>query len=143
MTAKRSFFAVVIAILTLTTLGSSEKKPTKEVTGNFPEQFRHFNVGVLMASRLDSPFDLERCGPAVDLALEEVNLKFLKQHQIRLRKVQRRYICPQTPCRNSMQISELRDLLKKKKHAKNRKMYGEKCHFSSTDCGENFTVFGE
>jgi len=53
-------------------------------------------VGVLMASNLDSPFDLERCGPAVDLALEEVN-EFLKVHNVQLRKVQGRYaitLCP-------------------------------------------------
>lgn len=37
---------------------------------------------------LDSPFDLERCGPAVDLALERVNDEFLKAHKIQLRKVQ-------------------------------------------------------
>lgn len=49
-----------------------------------------FNVGVLMASHLDSPFDLERCGPAVDLALERVNEEFLKSHRIRLKKVQGR-----------------------------------------------------
>lgn len=54
------------------------------------EKFRYYNIGVLMASRLDSPFDLERCGPAVDLALEEVNDKFLMQHGIQLRKVQAR-----------------------------------------------------
>lgn len=36
----------------------------------------------------DSPFDLERCGPAVDLALERVNKEFLKVHNIQLRKVQ-------------------------------------------------------
>lgn len=51
---------------------------------------RVYNVGVLMASRLDSPFDLERCGPAVDLALEEVNDRFLSDHGIRLQKVQAR-----------------------------------------------------
>lgn len=50
----------------------------------------HYNVGVLMASRLDSPFDLERCGPAVDLALAEVNDHFLSGHGIQLRKVQER-----------------------------------------------------
>lgn len=54
------------------------------------EKFRYYNIGVLMASRLDSPFDLERCGPAVDLALEDVNDKFLMQHGIQLRKVQAR-----------------------------------------------------
>lgn len=51
---------------------------------------RYYNIGVLMASRLDSPFDLERCGPAVDLALEDVNEKFLAKHGIRLKKVQAR-----------------------------------------------------
>lgn len=49
-----------------------------------------YNVGVLMASRLDSPFDLERCGPAIDLALEEVNDLFLRGHNIQLHKVQER-----------------------------------------------------
>lgn len=38
--------------------------------------------------KIDSPFDLERCGPAVDLALELVNHVFLKVHKIQLRKVQ-------------------------------------------------------
>ncbi|XP_037950406.1 receptor-type guanylate cyclase gcy-28 [Teleopsis dalmanni] len=52
---------------------------------------RVFNVGVLMASHLDSPFDLERCGPAVDLALEVINEDFLKQHNITLKKVQASY----------------------------------------------------
>ncbi|XP_011301203.1 atrial natriuretic peptide receptor 1 [Fopius arisanus] len=49
-----------------------------------------YNVGVLMASHLDSPFDLERCGPAVDLALAEVN-EFLIVHNVQLRKVQASY----------------------------------------------------
>ncbi|KAI4466737.1 guanylyl cyclase [Holotrichia oblita] len=53
--------------------------------------YKYYNVGVLMASHLDSPFDLERCGPAVDLALEEVNDRFLSQHRIKLRKVQASY----------------------------------------------------
>ncbi|KAK2579330.1 hypothetical protein KPH14_008282 [Odynerus spinipes] len=43
-----------------------------------------------MASHLDSPFDLERCGPAVDLALAEVN-EFLIAHGVQLRKVQGSY----------------------------------------------------
>lgn len=51
---------------------------------------RVYNVGVLMASNLDSPFDLERCGPAVDLALAEVN-EFLSVHKVQLHKVQARY----------------------------------------------------
>ncbi|XP_031765770.1 atrial natriuretic peptide receptor 1 [Galleria mellonella] len=50
-----------------------------------------YKIGVLMASRLDSPFDLERCGPAVDLALEKVNEKFLSHHGIELQKVQGSY----------------------------------------------------
>ncbi|GBP68589.1 hypothetical protein EVAR_83677_1 [Eumeta japonica] len=40
-----------------------------------------------MASRLDSPFDLERCGPAVDLGLEKVNEMFA-HHGVMLEKVQ-------------------------------------------------------
>uniref|UniRef100_A0A034VK64 Atrial natriuretic peptide receptor 1 n=2 Tax=Bactrocera dorsalis TaxID=27457 RepID=A0A034VK64_BACDO len=52
---------------------------------------RVYNVGVLMASHLDSPFDLERCGPAVDLALDVINREFLKPHKIKLRKVQANY----------------------------------------------------
>ncbi|XP_045777182.1 atrial natriuretic peptide receptor 1 [Maniola jurtina] len=44
-----------------------------------------------MASRLDSPFDLERCGPAVDLALDKVNEKFLAHHNVELQKVQGSY----------------------------------------------------
>ncbi|XP_028025335.1 atrial natriuretic peptide receptor 1 [Bombyx mandarina] len=44
-----------------------------------------------MASRLDSPFDLERCGPAVDLGLKKVNEKFLSHHGIELEKVQGSY----------------------------------------------------
>lgn len=51
-----------------------------------------YKVGVLMASRLDSPFDLERCGPAVDLALDKVNEKFLAHHGIELQKVQGRCV---------------------------------------------------
>lgn len=52
--------------------------------------FTYYNIGVLMASRLDSPFDLERCGPAVDLGIEKINEKFLKHHKIKLGKVQER-----------------------------------------------------
>lgn len=40
---------------------------------------------------LDSPFDLERCGPAIDLGLERINKKFLAHHKIYLNKVQARY----------------------------------------------------
>lgn len=52
--------------------------------------YNYYNVGVLMTTKLNSPFDLERCGPAVDLALKDVNEKFLKSHNIQLRKVQAR-----------------------------------------------------
>ncbi|XP_017304012.1 atrial natriuretic peptide receptor 1-like [Diaphorina citri] len=51
----------------------------------------HYNIGVLMASKLDSPFDLERCAPAVDLALEDVNEKLLSPHNVKLHKVQASY----------------------------------------------------
>ncbi|XP_070154307.1 atrial natriuretic peptide receptor 1 isoform X5 [Polyergus mexicanus] len=57
---------------------------------NYGNSLRVYNVGVLMASHLDSPFDLERCGPAVDLALAEVN-DFLSVHNVQLRKVQGSY----------------------------------------------------
>lgn len=59
-------------------------------TNSSGEEWTELNVGVLMASHLDSPFDLERCGPAVDLALERVNKEFLREHRVRLRKVQGR-----------------------------------------------------
>ncbi|KRJ99806.1 uncharacterized protein Dyak_GE13756, isoform B [Drosophila yakuba] len=54
--------------------------------GEMGSTMRVYNVGVLMASHLDSPFDLERCGPAVDLALDEINKVFLKPHNITLLK---------------------------------------------------------
>jgi hypothetical protein len=54
------------------------------------ERVRVYNVGVLMASSLDSPFDLERAGPAVDMALDLVNKDFLSHHNIRLQKQQGR-----------------------------------------------------
>ncbi|KAJ3648142.1 hypothetical protein Zmor_019965 [Zophobas morio] len=54
------------------------------------DQYRYYNIGVLMASHLDSPFDLERCGPAIDMALEQINDRFLAHHGIRLKKVQER-----------------------------------------------------
>lgn len=81
----------------------------RNITGTFSEvdisKMRVYNVGVLMASHLgkclqrkgkilettpsahqDSPFDLERCGPAVDLALDQINKRFLSPHNIRLVK---------------------------------------------------------
>uniref|UniRef100_A0AAG5DSY2 Receptor ligand binding region domain-containing protein n=1 Tax=Anopheles atroparvus TaxID=41427 RepID=A0AAG5DSY2_ANOAO len=50
-----------------------------------------YYVGVLMASHLDSPFDLERCGPAIDLGLELVNQELKKAHNVKLKKVQGSY----------------------------------------------------
>lgn len=58
----------------------------------FTSHMTYYNVGVLMASRLDSPFDLERCGPAIDLALDEINDRFLAAHRVRLTKVQERLV---------------------------------------------------
>ena len=52
----------------------------------------YYNVGVLMTTKLNSPFDLERCGPAVDLALEKVNREILRVHNIELHKIQARYV---------------------------------------------------
>ncbi|KAK9745678.1 Receptor family ligand binding region [Popillia japonica] len=87
-----------IAILTGITLQILFRNVTKCDGNNYetaltaPDiNYKYYNVGVLMASHLDSPFDLERCGPAVDLALEEVNERFLSQHRIKLRKVQASY----------------------------------------------------
>ncbi|XP_055376635.1 atrial natriuretic peptide receptor 1 isoform X2 [Condylostylus longicornis] len=54
-------------------------------------EMKVYNVGVLMASHLNSPFDLERCGPAVDIALSVINTEFLNPHNITLKKVQARY----------------------------------------------------
>ncbi|XP_055641677.1 atrial natriuretic peptide receptor 1 isoform X2 [Toxorhynchites rutilus septentrionalis] len=59
--------------------------------GDSGDNYTVFNVGVLMASHLDSPFDLERCGPAVDLALEFINDFLLKAHNLKLMKVQASY----------------------------------------------------
>lgn len=53
---------------------------------------RVYKVGVLMTTKLESPFDLERCGPAVDLALDMVNNKYLAPHRIRLKKVEHRFV---------------------------------------------------
>lgn len=66
-------------------------RPVKRETDEFDDNgMRVYNVGVLMASHLDSPFDLERCGPAVDLALKRINEEFLRPHNITLKKVQAR-----------------------------------------------------
>ncbi|XP_002006469.3 atrial natriuretic peptide receptor 1 isoform X2 [Drosophila mojavensis] len=70
-------------------------RETKNQAGSLNERdlsrMRVYNVGVLMASHLDSPFDLERCGPAVDLALDQINKRFLSPHNIRLVKKKASY----------------------------------------------------
>ncbi|XP_017773677.1 PREDICTED: uncharacterized protein LOC108560573, partial [Nicrophorus vespilloides] len=43
-----------------------------------------------MASNLNSPFDLEIWGQAVDLALNDINERFLNHHSIKLKKIQAR-----------------------------------------------------
>lgn len=70
--------------------GSSRRTLSRIDAVDYDNSLRVYNVGVLMASHLDSPFDLERCGPAVDLALAEVN-DFLSVHNVQLRKVQGSY----------------------------------------------------
>lgn len=52
--------------------------------------FTHFNVGVLLVSGTGSSFDLEKCSPAVDMALELVNQIYLRPHKIFLHKIQKR-----------------------------------------------------
>ncbi|KAG5685094.1 hypothetical protein PVAND_014295 [Polypedilum vanderplanki] len=54
------------------------------------EGYKVYNIGVLMASKLDSPFDLERCGPAIDIGLDRINKDYLDHHKVFLHKVQQR-----------------------------------------------------
>lgn len=86
------FVRLVVYLFALCCMSVSCMKLGNNVPVKNLKNFQYYNVGVLMASQLDSPFDLERCGPAVDLALEEVNERFLSQHGIRINKVQARYI---------------------------------------------------
>lgn len=58
--------------------------------GEWEQGFTHYNVGVLLVSGTGSSFDLEKCAPAVDMALETVNEVYLRPHKIRLNKVQNR-----------------------------------------------------
>ena len=81
---RRSSLCIVLIFATLLTSKG-------DLTSGQHEGMRQYNVGVLMVSRLDSPFDLERAGPAVDMALELVNEQFLYKHNVSLRKVQARY----------------------------------------------------
>lgn len=78
-----------LTLISATLFGSTSALTTD--SSRSLEGMRVYNVGVLMASSLDSPFDLERAGPAVDMALELVNQEFLSQHNIRLHKQQARY----------------------------------------------------
>jgi atrial natriuretic peptide receptor A len=45
---------------------------------------------LLITYSTDSPFDLERCGPAIDIGLERINREFLDHHKVFLNKVQKR-----------------------------------------------------
>lgn len=71
-------------------IGNNWRLVKREIDEFDDNGMKVYNVGVLMASHLDSPFDLERCGPAVDLALTKINEEFLKPHNITLKKVQAR-----------------------------------------------------
>ncbi len=59
--------------------------------GRWEQGFSHYNVGVLLVTGTGSSFDMEKCAPAVDMALQTVNEIFLRPHKIRLNKVQNRY----------------------------------------------------
>lgn len=82
---------LVIEILTWICIGDTA--PNQQLSRLRYENtydYRHYNVGVLMASHSNYPFGIQLCGPAVDMALEEINEKFLAQHKIKLTKVQKR-----------------------------------------------------
>lgn len=55
-------------------------------------EFTHYNVGVLLVSGTGSSFDLEKCSPAVDMALDIVNQVYLRPHKIFLHKIQKRLV---------------------------------------------------
>ncbi|ODM94989.1 Atrial natriuretic peptide receptor 1 [Orchesella cincta] len=61
-------------------------------------EFTHYNVGVLLVSGTGSSFDLEKCSPAVDMALDIVNQAYLRPHKIFLQKIQKSY----SACDNSL-----------------------------------------
>ena len=54
-------------------------------------------IGVLILSEAGTPYDIERVGPAIDIAVEKVNSEVLNG-SYRLRKVERRY---DTVCTNN------------------------------------------
>jgi len=66
--------------------------PTAIYYDPFEKGFTHYNVGVLLVSGTDSSFDLVKCSPAVDMALDIVNDVYLRPHKIKLHKVQRRLV---------------------------------------------------
>jgi len=53
-------------------------------------EYVRYNVGVLLVSNTGASFDLEKCAPAVDLALDYVNEVYMSPHGIVLDKVQSR-----------------------------------------------------
>lgn len=55
-------------------------------------EFTHYNVGVLLVSGTGSSFDLEKCSPAVDMAIDTVNDIYLRPHKIMLHKVPGRLV---------------------------------------------------
>ncbi|CAL8115018.1 unnamed protein product [Orchesella dallaii] len=75
---------------------------TSQLISSFPNvdtsEFTHYNVGVLLVSGTGSSFDLEKCSPAVDMALDIVNQAYLRPHKIFLQKIQKSY----SACDNSL-----------------------------------------
>ena len=54
-------------------------------------------IGVVMIEDAGTPYDIERVGPAIDIAIEKVNSEILNS-SFNLRKIERRYgnICSNT-----------------------------------------------
>lgn len=100
MSNSYELFSALKAVLAFVSLTVNNKTTLKnstyamaemaESTSTYSAEFVYYNVGVLMTTKLNSPFDLERCGPAVDLALQTVNQDMLRMHRVQLRKVQAR-----------------------------------------------------
>ncbi len=55
------------------------------------ENITELKVGVLVVSGSGAPYDLERCGAAIDMALEDVNNQLLRNLSYRLVKVQQQF----------------------------------------------------
>lgn len=97
MSTSYELFSALKAVIAFVSLTLNNKTTLKnstyvmaESTSTYSDEFVYYNVGVLMTTKLNSPFDLERCGPAVDLALQTVNQDMLRMHRVQLRKVQAR-----------------------------------------------------